>query len=312
MSVSAIKLMDPNEIEGMPDSEVPLLVLPQLQQSLSERATRFDQLAKGSLTEWLAFCGKLARAQASSIEQLTLSALDENVVKESFKHGMPPASISTWKAGDDWQQAMNLFVTELQKQELPKHVGDIVQAFKAADRTLLQQQAQDYLNAREDSVKPEWAPLLGAILQIIWMKRVEGLKSYAAHYKGQSSLCPVCGSHPVASVVRVGDRDAHRYLACSLCLSEWYGPRARCTNCETPKEVSILGESQESLVQGECCDDCHGYLKIMYQSRDPLMDVVADDLASIQVDLALANEDYLRTGRNLFLMTGGQSDKKDT
>lgn len=312
MTVSAIKLMDPKEIEGMPDSEVPLLVLPQLQQTLNERATRFEQLAKGPLAEWLSFCAKLARAQALSIEKLTLTPLDESVVKESFKHGMPPASISTWKAGDDWQQAFDLFVAELEKQSLPKQVQDIVQAFKSADQTLIQQQAVDYLNARESEVKPEWAPFLGAILQIIWMRQVEGLKPYVAHYKGQSSLCPVCGSHPVASVVRVGDRDAHRYLACSLCLSEWYGPRARCTNCETPKEVSILGQTQESLVQGECCDDCHGYLKIMYQSRDPMMDVMADDLASIQVDLALANEDYLRTGRNLFLMAGGQSDKKDT
>ena len=312
MTVSAIKLMDPKEIEGMPDSEVPLLVLPQLQQTLNERATRFEQLANGPLAEWLAFCAKLARAQALSIEQLKLTPLDESVVKESFKHGMPPASISTWKAGDDWQQAFDLFVAELEKQNLPKQVQDIVQAFKSADQALVQRQAVDYLNARESEVKPEWAPFLGAILQMIWMRRVEGLKPYVAHYNGQSSLCPVCGSHPVASVVRVGDRDAHRYLACSLCLSEWYGPRARCTNCETPKEVSILGETQESLVQGECCDDCHGYLKIMYQSRDPMMDVIADDLASIQVDLALANEDYLRTGRNLFLMAGGQSDKKDT
>ena len=312
MTVSAIKLMDPKEIEGMPDSEVPLLVLPQLQQTLNERATRFEQLANGPLAEWLAFCAKLARAQALSIEQLKLTPLDESVVKESFKHGMPPASISTWKAGDDWQQAFDLFVAELEKQNLPKQVQEIVQAFKSADQALVQRQAVDYLNAQESEVKPEWAPFLGAILQMIWMRRVEGLKPYVAHYKGQSSLCPVCGSHPVASVVRVGDRDAHRYLACSLCLSEWYGPRARCTNCETPKEVSILGETQESLVQGECCDDCHGYLKIMYQSRDPMMDVIADDLASIQVDLALANEDYLRTGRNLFLMAGGQSDKKDT
>ena len=55
MTVSAIKLMDPKEIEGMPDSEVPLLVLPQLQQTLNERATRFEQLANGPLAEWLAF-----------------------------------------------------------------------------------------------------------------------------------------------------------------------------------------------------------------------------------------------------------------
>jgi FdhE protein len=102
----------------------------------------------------------------------------------------------------------------------------------------------------------------------------------------------------------VGDRDGHRYLVCSLCASEWYAPRARCTNCDTPKEVSRLGETPDSLVQGECCDDCGGYIKIMFQSKDPLMDPGADDLATLNLDLALASEGYQRTGRNLFFVTG--------
>ena len=74
----------------------------------------------------------------------------------------------------------------------------------------------------------------------------------------------------------------------------------------------MLGETKESLVQGECCDDCHGYLKIMYQSRDPMMEVMADDLASIQVDLSLSNEGYQRTGRNMFFMVGGETVEKDS
>lgn len=312
MSVSAVKIIQPGEIQGLPDDETPLLVLALPGQIFNQRATRFTQLATGALSDWLGFCAALAKAQAQAIQKISSAPVDEAVVLESIKHGVPPLSISTWNASSDWQAAFDALLDALTTQELPDQVQSIVAELRSVDPLLLQQQAHAYLIADESEVKLEWAPLIGAALQMIWVKRAESLAPYVAHYKGQSSLCPVCGSHPVASVVRVGDRDGHRYLACSLCFAEWYGPRARCTNCETPKEVSILGQTKESLVQGECCDDCHGYLKIMYQSRDPMMEVAADDLASIQLDLALANEGYQRTGRNLLLMVGAQNTQKET
>jgi FdhE protein len=313
MTVSAVKIIQPGEIQGLPDDETPLLVLPLAKEILKERSTRLEQLATdGTLKDWLNFCSKVAKAQYESIDDIAVETLEENVIKESLKHGMPPASIGTWKAGTDWDQAFDLLSKALAKQELPESVKKVLNGFVAANGPEMRLQAEQYLQANEANVKLEWAPFIGAILQMIWMKKVAQLAPHAASYKGQSTLCPVCGSHPIASVVRVGTRDAHRYLVCSLCSSEWYASRARCTNCETPKEVNMMGETKESLVQGECCDDCHGYLKIMYQSRDPMMEVMADDLASIQVDLALSNEGYQRTGRNMFFMVGSETTEKDT
>ncbi|PHY06572.1 MAG: hypothetical protein CK528_08870 [Alcaligenaceae bacterium] len=42
----------------------------------------------------------------------------------------------------------------------------------------------------------------------------------------------------------------------------------------------------------------------MFQAKEPLVDVVADDLASISLDLALSGEGFFRTGRNLFFTVG--------
>lgn len=313
MTVSAVKLIQPGEIQGLPDDETPLLVLPLATEVFKGRIARLEDLSKkGVLKDWLDFCANVTKAQLDAIDQVTVSALDENVVIESLKHGMPPASIGGWRAGQDWHDAFKAFTEALAKQALSAPAKKVLEQFQSADAINLQQQAQDYLQADEADVKPEWAPFIGAILQVIWMKKVVQLAPYVAAYKGQSTLCPVCGSHPVASVVRVGAHDGHRYLSCSLCAAEWYAARARCTNCETPKEVSMLGETKESLVQGECCDDCHGYLKMMYQSRDPMMDVVADDLASIQLDLGLSGEGYQRTGRNMLLMAASEKEKKDS
>jgi FdhE protein len=313
MTVSAVKIIQPGEIQGLPDDETPLLVLPIAIEVFKGRIARLEDLSKkGVLKDWLDFCAHVTKAQLEAIDQIAVNALEENVIVESLKHGMPPASIGAWRADKEWHDALKIFTDALAKQALPAPARKVLEQFQSADATDLQQQAQDYLQADETKVKPEWAPFIGAILQIIWMKKIVQLTPYAASYKGQSTLCPVCGSHPVASVVRVGLHDGHRYLSCSLCSAEWYAARARCTNCETPKEVSMLGEAKESLIQGECCDDCHGYLKIMYQARDPMMDVVADDLASIQVDFGLSSEGYQRTGRNMLLMAAGETDQKDS
>ena len=313
MTVSAIKIIQPGEIQGLPDDETPLLVLPLATEVFKGRVARLEDLSrKGVLKDWLDFCANVTKAQLEAIEQITVTVLDENVVIESLRHGMPPASIGGWRADKEWEGAFKAFTDALAKQALPASAKKVLEQFQSADVADLEKQAQDYLQADETHVKPEWAPFIGAILQIIWMKKIVQLAPYAASYKGQSTLCPVCGSHPVASVVRVGSQDGHRYLSCSLCSAEWYAARARCTNCETPKEVSMLGETKDSLIQGECCDDCHGYLKIMYQARDPMMDVVADDLASIQVDFGLSSEGYQRTGRNMLLMVASETDQKDS
>ena len=49
----------------------------------------------------------------------------------------------------------------------------------------------------------------------------------------------------------------------------------------------------------------------MFQAKEPLIDAVADDLASISLDLALSAEGFSRTGRNLFF-TVGQAEPADS
>ena len=44
-------------------------------------------------------------------------------------------------------------------------------------------------------------------------------------------------------------------------------------------------------------------LKLMLQSKDPLIDAMADDLATYSLDVALADEGYMRTCRNLFFIS---------
>ncbi|MET0226457.1 MAG: formate dehydrogenase accessory protein FdhE, partial [Dokdonella sp.] len=44
----------------------------------------------------------------------------------------------------------------------------------------------------------------------------------------------------------------------------------------------------------ESCDVCHSYRKIVYQEKDPKVEPLADDLATLSLDLLLGESGYHR------------------
>jgi FdhE protein len=117
----------------------------------------------------------------------------------------------------------------------------------------------------------------------------------------------VCGSHPVSSVVRIGGAESGlRYLHCALCSSEWHVVRAKCSNCDNTRGIAYYHlEGGNRVVDAENCPECQTYLKIVHQDKDPLADPVADDLASLTLDLLMDEEaDTIRSGINWYLIQG--------
>ena len=68
---------------------------------------------------------------------------------------------------------------------------------------------------------------------------------------------------------------------------------------------SIKGAS--GAVKAESCDECGTYLKIAYMDKDPHVDPIADDLATLALDLMMDDSGKFRSGPNLFLMTAADS-----
>ena len=153
MTVSAVKIIQPGEIQGLPDDETPLLVLPLAKEIFKERSTRLEQLAQDdSLKDWLSFCFKVAKAQFDSIDAITTEVLEEKLVRESLKHGMPPVSIGSWKAGSDWEQAFELLIKALEDQDLPEAVKKVVASLKASNGPELRLHAENFLQANESKI----------------------------------------------------------------------------------------------------------------------------------------------------------------
>jgi formate dehydrogenase maturation protein FdhE len=117
-------------------------------------------------------------------------------------------------------------------------------------------------------------------------------------------VCPACGGAPVASAI-VGWKGAHgtRFCTCSLCATQWHVVRIKCVLCESTAGIAYEElESGPDTVKAETCESCHGYLKILHQHKNPQLEAVADNVATLGLDLLLRENGYRRGAVNPFLL----------
>jgi FdhE protein len=143
-------------------------------------------------------------------------------------------------------------------------------------------------------------------LQVYWTHMARALGEQAIGKLEQGGLCPVCGSHPVAGIVRIGGaQQGLRYLSCSLCAMEWHMVRIKCSSCESTRGISYYSlEGSNGSIKAESCDECNAYLKLFYMEKDPHVEAIADDLASLALDVLMDETGKARGGSNLFFHPG--------
>ncbi|MGH6762360.1 MAG: formate dehydrogenase accessory protein FdhE [Phyllobacterium sp.] len=111
-------------------------------------------------------------------------------------------------------------------------------------------------------------------------------------------VCPVCGSLPVSTMV-VGWPGSHgaRFCACSLCGTLWHYVRIKCVLCGSTKGIGYQEvEGGNGVIKAETCDECKGWVKILYQQKGPGADPVADDVANLGLDMLMREGPYRRGG----------------
>ncbi len=93
-----------------------------------------------------------------------------------------------------------------------------------------------------------------------------------------------------------------RYCACSLCGTLWNYVRAKCTLCAATADISLRSiPGDDGMVKAECCAACRGYVKVLYQQQRPELEPVADDVATLGLDLLVREEGFRRGAVNPFL-----------
>jgi len=195
-----------------------------------------------------------------------------------------------------------------------------VRALREIDDDRLEQQAERLLNGVMLGLDLAAAPLIAAGLQVYWTQLVlatrdaRGADRLAPFGRtDDATLCPCCGSRPTASVARIGGNDAgFRYLHCALCSAQWHMVRIKCTHCQgtkgihyqSPQALDATSTDAKQAVEAETCDECGHYLKIVHMERDAHVEPVADDLASVTLDLLVSEAGFQRHGVNLMLLFG--------
>lgn len=298
-------LLEPGQIEAAAGA-IPELRLPKLR-LFANRARRLHQLAEGhSLGDYLHFAARLAEGQDREAQQLAGVPLpDVETLARCKEYAMPPLAPAGWRRDGQWRALARRLANDL-AVDAPTAAQAALQRLQGAPDDWLENQAEHLLDGPFDNLDLACAPVIGAALQVYWRHLAGQLQTGDLARPEHPNLCPVCGGHPVASVVRIGGAaDGLRYLHCALCGTEWHVVRAKCSNCDNTRDIAYYTlEGGSEAVQAEACPECHSYLKVMRQDKDPDVDPVADDLASLALDLLVAEQGYDKSGLNFLMIHG--------
>ncbi|OON40173.1 formate dehydrogenase accessory protein FdhE [Izhakiella australiensis] len=307
MSIRIIPLDALEKSDKITEETIPPLLFPRLKNLYSRRAARLRQLAdKNPLGDYLRFAAKIAQAQEIVLYDHPLHIDLHSRLKQAASIGKPPLDIHSLPRGDHWQRLLHSLIAEL-KPEMTGQALAVLENLEKSSASELESMA-DALFAQEFArLNSDKAPFIWAALSVYWAQMAAHIPGKArATFGEHRQFCPVCASMPVASVVHMAtQREDLRYLHCNLCESEWYVEPAKCTNCEQTIDMHYWAlESEKSAIKAESCGDCGTYLKMLYQEKDPALEPVADDLASLVLDARMEQEGFARSSLNPFLFPG--------
>jgi FdhE protein len=288
------------EPPGVP-GEVVYLRLPRPAELFARRARRFRELAPGNpMGEFLDALADVAEAQAAALARLPADG--EGGASAVLPTAAPLRATSHSRA-PAWRDALSAIVEALQRRPWPAPATQALRRLAGAWPEELEALADGVLVGMPASPDLAAAPFVGAALQVYFTALASRLST--ERVERSQGGCPVCDSAPVAGVV-LGD-DRLRYLSCSLCGSEWNLVRIQCWNCRNTGGIHYLGVAgDDGAVKAEACTTCGAYLKIFYREKMPLAEPMADDVASLTLDLLAAQEGLGRSGANLFLLGGAE------
>jgi FdhE protein len=309
--MSAPKVLQPGEIEAF-SSAIPRLHLP-APDVFRARAGRLRRIAPDhSLAGYLGFVATIADGQQSLLDGLPdLPGAASRHSEQHREQGVPPIATDRWPRDLLWRRLARTLATEV-AADAPAQARAVMDRIAGSGDDWLEEQAAALLALDLARVDIAASTIIGAALQVYWVRLARGLDPAGIARADPPRLCPVCGSHPVASVVHMGGTDdALRYLVCSLCASHWYLERVKCSNCANTRDLGYHAvENPKSAIRAESCPECHSYLKVLYRNLLPELDPTADDLGSLALDWLMSDEGYARSGVNLMLLQAAPAPGK--
>lgn len=321
-SPSPVRVMTPEEIAVNAGARAAPVKVPE-PGLFAERALRLRQLAEGhAMRDYLLFVAELAQAQHERFRRAEpMKLLDEVLVNSAMVGGVPPLDVSTFRRDPVWREELRALLRAMATAAIPEPAKALVTQLGEADDDWLEQQAGALLAGGAPGLDPAAAPLIAAALQVYWARLVVQLQArYDGSDQGEHvapfgmiddpTVCPCCGSRPVASITRIAaEQSGQRFLACSLCGAQWHYVRIKCTHCQGTKGITFQSlvdadGNKSEAVAAECCETCGHYLKQVHMEKDLQVEPLADDLATLTLDLLVGELGLVRQGFNPLLILG--------
>ena len=295
----SIKILSESEIKQAANSfQTPAVLFANPKNLYQRRAKRLRDLAQNHpLSDYLLFAADIVESQLSTLEKNPLPPQQFEQLND-----IEPLNAKTFKRNCIWREYLTEILDEI-KPKANEQVAATIEFLEKASSAELEEMANKLLAQEFNLVSSDKAVFIWAALSLYWLQAAQQIP-HNSQVENAENLhhCPVCGSLPVTSIVQIGTSQGLRYLHCNLCESEWNLVRAQCTNCNSHDKLEMWSLDEElALVRAETCGSCESYLKIMFQEKDPHVEPVADDLASIFLDIEMEEKGFARSGLNPFV-----------
>ena len=325
-STASSRLRTPEEIALNAGAQFTRL-LPPAADVFAARALRLRELAAGhAMRDYLMLMALVCEAQHQRLAHYPATPLPSEADADAASQGgQPLLNIASWPRAAVWRDETRALLDQV-LGHLPADspARPAVQALRSWSDEQLEQQAERLLSGITLGLDLAAAPFLAAGLQLYWTHLARSTASAQRQPFGitqEVGHCPCCGSLPTASVTRVGGQaEGQRFLHCALCNAEWHMVRVKCTHCQSTGGIHYQslramdaatpaeGQPAREAIQAETCDSCGHYLKIVHMDQNLHVDPIADDLASLTLDLLASEAGFTRHGVNFMLLFGDGGD----
>jgi len=295
----------PDTIPIGEEAKPPFVVLPDPASLFERRARRFKELATGhELGPYLHMLAGLAEAQARLQDSIAVPALPApQALARAHQFAMPPIDRDRFEPDAVFDATFDRLLASIQSIAMPEAGRVALDRLAALERGARSVVLRAVLSDAIPMGELAEHAFAAAALQVHFARLAAQLDRASLVPVGDGA-CPVCGGPPVASLV-VGWQGSHgsRFCACALCATLWNYVRIKCVLCGSTKGIAyqqIAGG--DGHVKAETCDECRGYVKILQQLEDPALEPVADDVATLGLDLLVREVGFRRGAFNPFLL----------
>jgi FdhE protein len=285
------------------------IILPIPASRFAQTESRLRALAGDHpMRDWLLFLAELSKSQHEAIATVEpVEAPSEATIELAVNAQMPPLAADGHHRASTWYVALAHILDATRSMSLPAQARAVATGLRSQTRETVEALADRFLRGRAPIDEAGAILYVAAALQVYFTMLAAKIPEGQLRPLPQQGLCPACGSTPSAGLITAtGKTPGIRYLYCSLCSTAWNHVRAICITCGDSRHITLEGiEGDAGVVKAETCGACHTYAKMIYQKQDAQADPYGDDLATLGLDLLVADAGWSRHAPNPLVLVGG-------